>query len=271
MCAVSVSLDSKSASVTYDPGAVDADALKDVVEACGFDVTAVNPDAVAKDANARGGTSSSAQIQETRRASPRNPKDEKLPPTSPLGEEPVSVSERVVTLAIGGMSCKRCSDWVARALTDVPGVQHVDVDLKTHVATVRGAATGAALVRKVSETGYAAKLVDVVERRTKAFGVEDTRGSANDVNDVNDANDDGVSSSVVSPRNVLLTAFAVNAAKATTRTTRRSLCSAATGPPVVRTTPTRSRRCMSPACRARRAWRRWRRRRARFLACARRR
>ena len=209
VCAVSVSLDSKSASVTYDPGAVDADALKDVVEACGFDVTAVNPDAVAKDADARGGTSSSAQIQETRRASPRNPKDEKLPPTSPLGEEPVSVSERVVTLAIGGMSCKRCSDWVARALTDVPGVQHVDVDLKTHVATVRGAATGAALVRKVSETGYAAKLVDIVERRTKAFGVEDTRGSANDVNDVNDANDDGVSSSVVSPRNVLLTAFAV--------------------------------------------------------------
>ena len=55
VCAVSVSLDSKSASVTYDPGAVDADALKDVVEACGFDVTAVNPDAVAKDANARGG------------------------------------------------------------------------------------------------------------------------------------------------------------------------------------------------------------------------
>ena len=54
VCAVSVSLDSKSASVTYDPGAVDADALKDVVEACGFDVTAVNPDAVAKDADARG-------------------------------------------------------------------------------------------------------------------------------------------------------------------------------------------------------------------------
>jgi len=208
VCAVSVSLDSKSASVTYDPGAVDADTLKDVVEACGFDVTAVDPDAVAEDADARGGTSSSAQIQETRRASPRNPKDEKLPPTSPLGEEPVSVSERVVTLAIGGMSCKRCSDWVARALTDVPGVQHVDVDLKTHVATVRGAATGAALVRVVSETGYAAKLVDVVERRTKAFGVEDTRGSANDVNDANDAND-GVSSSVVSPRNVLLAAFAV--------------------------------------------------------------
>ena len=51
-------------------------------------------------------------------------------------------SERVVTLAVGGMSCKRCADWVARALTDVPGVQHVDVALKTHVATVRGAATG---------------------------------------------------------------------------------------------------------------------------------
>ena len=48
--AVSVSLESKSASVTYDPGSVDADALRDVVEACGFDVTAVDPEAVAEDA-----------------------------------------------------------------------------------------------------------------------------------------------------------------------------------------------------------------------------
>ena len=51
--AVSVSLESKSASVTYDPSAVDADALVDVVETCGFDVTAVDPEAAAAAAAGR--------------------------------------------------------------------------------------------------------------------------------------------------------------------------------------------------------------------------
>ena len=157
--AVSVSLESKSASVTYDPGSVDADALRDVVEACGFDVTAVDPEAVAEDADARVASSFAGVASD---ASPRKPKKkgEKRAEKAFLRDE--RVSERVVTLAIGGMSCKRCSDWVTRALMDVPGVRTVDVDLKTHVATVLCAAAGAALVRRVSETGYTAKIVKIV-------------------------------------------------------------------------------------------------------------
>ena len=156
--AVSVSLESKSASVTYDPGSVDADALRDVVEACGFDVTAVDPEAVAEDADARVAKAFAGVASD---ASPRKPSaGEKRAEKAPLREERV-VSERVVTLAIGGMSCKRCSDWVTRALMGVPGVITVDVDLKTHVATVLCAAAGAALVRRVSETGYTAKIVKI--------------------------------------------------------------------------------------------------------------
>jgi copper ion binding protein len=155
--AVSVSLESKSASVTYDPGSVDADALRDVVEACGFDVTAVDPEAVAEDADARVAKAFAGVASD---ASPRKPSaGEKRAEKDPLLSE--RVSERVVTLAIGGMSCKRCSDWVTRALMGVPGVITVDVDLKTHVATVLCAAAGAALVRRVSETGYTAKIVKI--------------------------------------------------------------------------------------------------------------
>ena len=155
--AVSVSLESKSASVTYDPGSVDADALRDVVEACGFDVTAMDPEAVAEDADARVAKAFAGVASD---ASPRKPSaGEKRAEKAPLLSE--RVSTRAVTLAIGGMSCKRCSDWVTRALMGVPGVITVDVDLKTHVATVLCAAAGAALVRRVSETGYTAKIVKI--------------------------------------------------------------------------------------------------------------
>ena len=198
--AVSVFLESKSASVTYDPGTVDMEALKDVVETCGFDVTAVDPEVVGEDAETRV-VSSLARIASN--ASPRIPEDGTC--ASPLREEREErTSKRVVTLAVGGMSCKRCSDWVARALEDVPGVQTVDVDLKAHIATVRGAATVAALVRKVSETGYVAKLARVRGPRDEGA----PRADLADASSSSDATRDSTRLDAVDARNASVTAFA---------------------------------------------------------------
>ena len=118
---VAVSLESKSASVRFDGASASLPALREAVEDCGFDVV---------DAGA-GGPSAST------------------PP-----------ARAVVHLVVGGMSCQRCADWVARALRDVDGVASVAVDLASHRATVEidGDVSAAALARRVSDTGYAAKI-----------------------------------------------------------------------------------------------------------------
>jgi Cu+-exporting ATPase len=118
---VSVSLETKSATVRYDSGATGLDSLRTAVETCGFDVLSVVP----------------------------------------TDADPSPVPTRLVTLAIGGMTCARCSDWVTRALEDLQGVQQVSVDLKTHKALVRCAVGGASLVRCVAGTGYTARLLRV--------------------------------------------------------------------------------------------------------------
>mmetsp|Transcript_24750 Transcript_24750/g.60928 ORF Transcript_24750/g.60928 Transcript_24750/m.60928 type:complete len:587 (+) Transcript_24750:359-2119(+) len=66
---------------------------------------------------------------------------------------------RTVTLAIRGMSCQHCVDWVHNALARVDGVRSAEVYLAQNTAVVTGTFNIAQLVRCISRTGYSARLV----------------------------------------------------------------------------------------------------------------
>ena len=152
--AVSVSLDEKRANVRFDPAVTSATALRDVVEDCGFDVTGVDastspgPDPAPRTPPAPSAPSLANLLEPTPRAFHPSPD---ATPSAP----------RVLSLAIGGMSCRRCADWVSRALSGVEGVRSVRGHLERNLAIVVGIVGGARLVRCVSDTGYSAKLVRV--------------------------------------------------------------------------------------------------------------
>ena len=107
--AVSVSLDEKRANVRFDPAVTSATALRDVVEDCGFDVTGVDastspgPDPAPRTPPAPSAPSLANLLEPTPRAFHPSPD---ATPSAP----------RVLSLAIGGMSRRRCADWVSRAL-----------------------------------------------------------------------------------------------------------------------------------------------------------
>ncbi|WP_019009394.1 CopZ family metallochaperone [Deinococcus aquatilis] len=61
-------------------------------------------------------------------------------------------------LNISGMTCGHCQTAVTKALQSVPGVQNVQVDLKTGKATVEGQADIPALLAAVTEEGYGAQV-----------------------------------------------------------------------------------------------------------------
>ncbi len=61
------------------------------------------------------------------------------------------------TLAIEGMTCGGCVRAVTRALSAVPGVTGVDVDLEQARAMVRGTAPAAALAAAVERAGFGAQ------------------------------------------------------------------------------------------------------------------
>lgn len=155
--AVSVSLDEKRANVRFDPAVTSATALRDVVEDCGFDVTGVDastspgPDPAPRTPPAPSAPSLANLLEPT----PRSPR------ASHPSPDAVPSAPRVLSLAIGGMSCRRCADWVSRALSGVEGVRSVRVNLERNLAIVVGIVGGARLVRCVSDTGYSAKLVRV--------------------------------------------------------------------------------------------------------------
>lgn len=151
-----MSLDDKRANVRFDPAVTSSTALRDVVEDCGFDVVGVDassspgPDPAPRMPPAPGAPSL---------AHPLDPN-----PSYPSPDSSPS-APRTLTLAIGGMSCRRCADWVTRALSRVEGVRSVEVDLDRNLAIVVGVVGGARLVRCVSDTGYTAKLVRVASAR----------------------------------------------------------------------------------------------------------
>ena len=119
--AASVSLTDKTATVSFDPSRATFESLRDAVEDCGFDVPVAT----------RGG------------ATPATP----ATATSAL-------------LIVEGMTCRRCVEWVSRALRSVDGVVDVEVDLETKRARVTGAlAAPRDLVRRVNDAGYSAQLL----------------------------------------------------------------------------------------------------------------
>lgn len=59
------------------------------------------------------------------------------------------------TLNITGMSCSHCANAVKNALTDVPGVANVEVNLDAGTAVVEGGEVNA-LIAAVTEEGYEA-------------------------------------------------------------------------------------------------------------------
>ena len=152
-----VSLEDKSATVRFDPTVVRLDELREAVEDCGFDVL-------------------EASSSDAPPSAPTAPTPPVTPSPTPSELPPAKIdfgSPRVVTLAISGMSCQRCVDWVTEALRGVEGVSDATVDLSRHVATVEGVAGAAALVRCVSDTGYTAEVIR--SKTTTARGSTPTR------------------------------------------------------------------------------------------------
>ncbi len=64
-----------------------------------------------------------------------------------------------VTIAITGMTCSGCVNAVTRALSRVPGVTDVRVDLDAGRAQVSGNASPQSLVSAVEKAGYGAEPV----------------------------------------------------------------------------------------------------------------
>jgi copper chaperone len=62
----------------------------------------------------------------------------------------------MTTLSIPDMSCGHCKTAVTKALTSVPGVIAVDVDLEGGTAEVEGDAPVAALLAALDQAGYPA-------------------------------------------------------------------------------------------------------------------
>jgi len=59
------------------------------------------------------------------------------------------------TYAVAGMTCNGCVNKVTNAVTGVPGVEDVDVDVSTGMLEVIGSADDAAVRAAVAEVGYA--------------------------------------------------------------------------------------------------------------------
>ena len=64
------------------------------------------------------------------------------------------------TLEVKGMTCGGCHRSVQQALSSVPGVERVTVDLPSGRADVEGSAEPDALIGAVQAIGYEARLAD---------------------------------------------------------------------------------------------------------------
>lgn len=62
------------------------------------------------------------------------------------------------TLKIEGMMCEGCAGSVKDALSKVPGVDDVEVDLKKGTAVVHGSADDESLVRAVVDASFRASV-----------------------------------------------------------------------------------------------------------------
>jgi copper chaperone len=58
------------------------------------------------------------------------------------------------TYTVAGMTCNGCVNKVTNAVTDVPGVDDVDVDVSTGILEIFGSADDAAIRAAVAKIGY---------------------------------------------------------------------------------------------------------------------
>lgn len=75
-----------------------------------------------------------------------------------------------VKLAITGMTCSGCVNALTRALSRVPGVTNVKVDLASGRAQITGGASPASLVAAVEKAGYGARLAHDGDTRETGDG-----------------------------------------------------------------------------------------------------
>ena len=70
------------------------------------------------------------------------------------------MSQRETLLNVAGMTCPACTRHVTAALTDVPGVEGVEVRLRAGIVLVRHAAGASAssMVAALSAAGYDSRL-----------------------------------------------------------------------------------------------------------------
>ena len=62
-----------------------------------------------------------------------------------------------ITYLVAGMTCDHCKVAVTEEVTQVPGVEAVDVDLETKLVRIQGSAIdGDAVVAAIDEAGYEA-------------------------------------------------------------------------------------------------------------------
>lgn len=66
----------------------------------------------------------------------------------------MSDQNQSLTLTVTGMTCGGCAGRVSRAVRDVPGVVHAEVDLAAGVVHVTGSAPADAVAAAVGEAGY---------------------------------------------------------------------------------------------------------------------
>jgi len=66
--------------------------------------------------------------------------------------------DEAIQLSIEGMACSGCVNAVTRALSKVPGVTNVTVDLDAALARIKGQASPPALLAAVEKAGFGASL-----------------------------------------------------------------------------------------------------------------
>jgi copper chaperone CopZ len=64
------------------------------------------------------------------------------------------MSNSTATYTVVGMTCNGCVNKVTNAVTDIEGVEDIDVDVSTGTLEVVGAADDAAIREAVGKAGY---------------------------------------------------------------------------------------------------------------------
>ncbi|OBZ70406.1 putative copper-transporting ATPase HMA5 [Grifola frondosa] len=84
-------------------------------------------------------------------------------PQSPVLRENFSGSPQHVTLSIGGMTCASCSNTITQAVSELPGVSDVVVNLLGHsaTATVAWPDLAQAVAQTIEDVGYDAEIFSV--------------------------------------------------------------------------------------------------------------